>query len=116
MITNVKEIHFVTTTSEQNIKNITVRFVIRKFPIQWNCYSVRQNSISSRKKTEIRDIKLQDHKKAIQEDEVDKVIGDAEFKCSKCKRVVSINDTLDRNIEDNKKTCKHCAILQYDYK
>ena len=31
---------------------------------------------------ETRDIKLQDHKKAIQEDEVDKVIGDGEFNCS----------------------------------
>ena len=71
---------------------------------------------SKPEKVEIRDIKLQDHKKAIQEDEVDKVIGDAEFKCSKCKRVVSINDTLDRHIGDHKKTCKHCAILQYDNK
>ena len=71
---------------------------------------------SKPEKAETRDIKLQDHKKAIQEDEVDKVLGDGEFKCSKCKRVVSINDTLARHNEDHKKTCKHCAILQYDYK
>ena len=65
---------------------------------------------------EIRDIKLQDHKKAIQENEVGKIVGDGKFKCSKCQRIVSINDTLDKHIEDNKKTCKHCAILQYDNK
>ena len=58
----------------------------------------------------MRDIKLQDYRKAIQENEIGKTVGDGEFKCSKCQRIVSINDTLDKHNE-NKKTCKHCAIL-----
>ena len=68
-------------------------------------------------KIEIRDIKLQDHKKALKENNVGKHIEDGEFRCTKCERIVSINDTLDKNIKDHtKKTCKHCAILQYDHK
>ena len=63
-----------------------------------------------------RDIKLQDQKKAIKENEVNRNIGDGQFRCSKCERVVSNNDTIDKHIEHYKKTCKHCAILQYDKK
>ena len=47
---------------------------------------------------EIRDIKLQDHKKALKENNVGKHIEDGEFRCAKCERIVSINDTLDKNI------------------
>ena len=60
-----------------------------------------------------RDIILQDHKKAMKESEVNKDIGDNEFRCFKCERVVSNNDTFDKHVgNDHKKTCKHCAILQ----
>ena len=71
---------------------------------------------SKQEQVEMRDIKLQDYRKAIQENEVGKTVGDGEFKCSKCDRIMSINDTLDKHNTNNKKTCKHCAILQYDKK
>ena len=71
---------------------------------------------SKQEQVKMRDIKLQDYRKAIQENEVGKTVGDGEFKCSKCQRIVSINDTLEKHIENNKKTCKHCAILQNDNK
>ena len=64
-----------------------------------------------------RDIKSQDNKKAMEESEVNKSVGDGEFRCSQCERVVSNNDLYDKqNGEHHKKTCKHCAILQYDKK
>ena len=63
------------------------------------------------------DIKLQDDKKALKENNVGKRIEDGEFRCTKCEKIVSINDTLDKNIKDHtKKICKHCAILQCDQK
>ena len=68
-------------------------------------------------KVEIMDIKLQDHKKALKENIVGKRIEDGEFRCTKCEKIVSINDTFDKNIKDHtKKTCKQCGILQCDHK
>ena len=64
-----------------------------------------------------RDIESQNHLKSMKESEVNKHIGDGEFRCSECERVVSNNDSFDKHVgEHQKKTCKHCAILQYDEK
>ena len=71
---------------------------------------------SKPEKVEKKDIKLQDHKKALKENKVDQSIGHGELKCAKCERIVSINDTLDKQMEKHKKTYKHCAIIQYDSK
>ena len=68
-------------------------------------------------KVDVMDIKLQDDKKALKENNVGKRIEDGEFRCTKCEKIVSINNTLDKNIKDHtKKICKHCAILQCDQK
>ena len=78
-------------------------------------YTAKEHSIQQ--DAQKRNITLQDHKKALKENNVGKHIEDGEFRCTKCERIVSINDTLDKNIKDHtKNTCKHCAILQYDHK
>ena len=88
---------------------------VSRFQIQLNWRSMQLKTIANQSRP--KHLTLEERDKAIEENKMNENIGNGQFRCSKCERVVSNNDMFNQHMEYHpKKTCKHCAILHHDKK